>query len=74
MGRHTWHTSGSAQQQAASHLQLTWSRAPPGSAFVTPNCLDFDWQPPPPPFAFSFIFFDSVMHDPNKSSAIVAVT
>lgn len=76
MGRHTWHVSGSAQQRAASHLQLTWSRAPPGLAFVTANCLDTDWQTSSPlPFlSFFFFFFDSVLHDPDKSSAIVAVT
>lgn len=53
MGRHTWLVSGSSQQQAASHLQLTWSRAPLGLAFVNANCRDSDWKTffsPPLPF------------------------
>lgn len=54
MGRHTWPVSDSSQQQAVSHLQLTWSRVPPGLAFVTANCLDTDWNPPPPPLPLPF--------------------
>lgn len=53
MGRHTWLESGSSQQQAASHLQLTWSRAPLGLAFVNANCRDSDWKTFFP-LAFSF--------------------
>lgn len=56
MGRHTWLVSGSSQQQAASHLQLTWSRAPPGLAFVTTNCLDAEWQTSTPHLPFLSFF------------------
>lgn len=94
MGRHSWLVSGSPQQQAASHLRLTWSRAPPGLAFVTANSLDTGWKNllfflllPFPSVCLRPLFFwggggdffpwfltARDTYDPDKSSAIVAVT
>lgn len=70
-----------------AHLARLWERTAAGClsfAAHLESCstglgvrhrqLSWHWLANLPPFAFSFIFFDSVRHDPDKSSATVAVT